>query len=93
MRPAAAGLSLNLPGGGPGRRVAEITGDAPAGHTRWSLSLMAQATGISRSHLQRWWSAAQVQPHRRRSFKRSNDPEFEAKLRDVVDLYQKKEAG
>ena len=64
----------------------------PAGHTRWSLSLMAQATGLARSQLQRWWSATQIQPQRTRTFKRSQDPEFEAKLRDVVDLYPKKEA-
>ena len=42
-------------GAGPGRLVAEITGAA----ARWPYAL-AQATGLARSHLQRWWSAALV---------------------------------
>ena len=64
--------------------------DPPDGHTRWSLSLMARETGISTGHLQRWWSAAGIQPHRVRTFKLSDDPQFEAKLRDVLAVYEKK---
>ena len=65
--------------------------DPPDGHTRWSLSLMARETGISTGHLQRWWSAAGIQPHRVRTFKLSDDPQFEAKLRDVLAVYEKRE--
>ena len=51
---------------------------------------MARATGISTAQLSRWWSAAGIQPHRVRTFKLSNDPQFEAKLRDVIAVYEKK---
>jgi transposase len=37
--------------------------------------------------VQRIWQAHQLQPHRTRSFKRSRDPNFEAKLVDIVGLY------
>ena len=33
------------------------------------------------------WAAHKLQPHRIRTFKRSNDPDFAAKLDDVVGLY------
>ena len=62
---------------------------SPDGHTCWSLSLMARATDISTAQLSRWWSDARVQPHRVRTFKLSDDPRFEAKLRDVIAVYEK----
>ena len=37
--------------------------------------------------VQRIWRAHGLQPHRVRQFKLSNDPQFVAKLRDVVGLY------
>ena len=37
--------------------------------------------------MQRIWAAHGLQPHRIRTFKRSNDPEFAAKLEDIVGLY------
>jgi transposase len=48
---------------------------------------MARAAGISLRSVQRIWQAHQLQPHRVRTFKRSSDPEFAAKLVDVVGLY------
>ena len=53
------------------------------------LSLMAQETGISTAQLSRWWSAAGIQPHRVRTFKLSEDPQFEARLRDVIAVHEK----
>ncbi len=67
----------------------KLQADPPDGHTCWSLSLMAQETGISTTHLSRWWSAG-IQPHRVRTFKLSNDPQFKAKLRDVIAVYEKR---
>ena len=64
--------------------------DPPDGHTRWSLRLRARTTGISTGHLPRWWSAAGSQPHRVRTFKLSDDPQCEAKLRDVLAVYAQK---
>ena len=48
---------------------------------------MARTAGISLRSVQRIWAAHDLQPHRIRTFKRSNDPEFAAKLEDIVGLY------
>jgi len=55
--------------------------------THWSTRLMAQATGLHHGTIARIWRAHGLQPHRVRRFKLSTDPEFVAKLRDVVGLY------
>ena len=49
--------------------------------------MMAKATGLSLRTVQRIWAAHQLQPHRIRSFKRSRDPDFVAKLADIVGLH------
>src|SRR6202023_3376004 len=43
--------------------------------------------GISPRAVQRLWEANRLQPHRLRTFKRSNDPKFAEKVEDVVGLY------
>ena len=48
---------------------------------------MAKANGISLRSVQRIWPAHDLQPHRIRTFKRSRDPEFAAKLEDIVGLH------
>ena len=48
---------------------------------------MAKAVGVSVSSVHRIWRAHGLQPHRLRRFKLSKDPDFVAKLRDVVGLY------
>src|ERR1700719_1417259 len=48
---------------------------------------MAKAIGISVGSVQRVWRAHKLQPHRLRTFKRSRDPSFAAKLTDIVGLY------
>jgi len=42
---------------------------------------------VSVSTVQRIWRAFGLQPHRMESFKLSTDPDFVAKVRDVVGLY------
>jgi len=59
----------------------------PANATHWSVRLMARAQGISPATIQRIWSKHHLQPHRVESFKFSTDPEFVAKVRDIVALY------
>ena len=59
----------------------------PEGATHWSCRTMAQASGLSKSTVQRVWSAFGLQPHRQRHFKISTDPLFIEKVRDVVGLY------
>ena len=69
-------------------RVVSLTlAGPPAGATHWTGASMAEAVGISVSSVQRIWRAHGLQPHRVRQFKLSNDPQFVAKLRDIVGLY------
>ena len=48
---------------------------------------MAAECGLSTSTVQRIWRAFGLQPHRQETFKLSTDPDFVAKVRDVVGLY------
>jgi len=48
---------------------------------------MAAAVGLSLRTIQRIWQAHRLQPHRPRTFKRSNDPAFAEKVEDIVGLY------
>jgi transposase len=48
---------------------------------------MAKAAGISVSSVQRIWRAHGLRPHLVRRFKLSNDPQFAAKLKEIVGLY------
>ncbi|MDE2563068.1 MAG: IS630 family transposase [Sphingomonadales bacterium] len=59
----------------------------PADATHWSSRSMARASGLSVSTVQRIWRAFGLQPHRLDSFKLSTDPDFVAKVRDIVGLY------
>src|SRR5277367_3806636 len=69
------------------RLVALTLGPPPGETTHWTAPAMAAAVGIGVSSVQRTWHAHGLQPHRLRQFKLSNDPNFAAKLRDVVGLY------
>ena len=53
----------------------------------WSVRLMAEAEGVSKSTVQRWFSLFGVKPHRSDTFKLSSDPFFIEKVRDVTGLY------
>jgi putative transposase len=59
----------------------------PSGTTHWSVRQAAQASGISKSTVQRLFQTFALQPHRSRSFKISTDPFFIEKVRDIVGLY------
>ncbi len=48
---------------------------------------MAQDQGVSPATVQRIWRKHHLQPHRVESFKFSTDPQFVAKVRDIVSLY------
>jgi transposase len=62
-------------------------GEAPGEATHWTGRMVAKATGVSLSAVQRLWAANRLQPHRIRTFKKSNDPAFAEKVEDVVGLY------
>jgi transposase len=69
------------------RVVALTCGEPPGAATQWTGRAMAKEAGISLRSVQRIWAAHDLQPHRIRTFKRSTDPEFAAKLEDIVGLY------
>jgi transposase len=57
------------------------------GITHWSARFLAAELGISFASVARIWRKWGIQPHRVETFKFSTDPQFEAKIRDVVGLY------
>lgn len=59
----------------------------PPAATHWSSRGMARAAGLSTSTVQRIWRDFGLQPHRLETFKLSTDPDFVAKVRDVVGHY------
>src|SRR3989441_238000 len=59
----------------------------PRDATQWSVRSLAQAQRVSPATVHRIWQAANLQPHRTKTFKLSRDPHFVRKLRDVVGLY------
>src|SRR5215472_13223429 len=69
------------------RAVALTLTAPPAEVTHWTAVMMANALGISVSSVRRIWRAHGLQPHRVCQSKLSCDPQFGAKLRDVVGLY------
>ena len=69
-------------------KVLALTCSEPPGEaTHWTGRAVAKAMGVSLSAIQRIWVAHHLQPHRLRTFKRSTDPAFAAKVEDVVGLY------
>jgi len=69
-------------------RVVAITlaGPSPAA-SHWTGAAMAKAVGISVSSVQRIWRTHGLRPHCVRHFKLTNDPQFAAKLKEIVGLY------
>src|ERR1700712_1280159 len=68
--------------------VLALTCSEPPGEvTHWTGRAVAERIGISLRSVQRIWDAHRLQPHRTRTFKRSNDPAFAEKVEDVVGLY------
>jgi len=59
----------------------------PREATHWSVRLMAKAARITNWQVQQIWNAADLKPHRLKTFKISNDPNFAEKVVDIVGLY------
>jgi transposase len=59
----------------------------PKDATHWSTRSMAREVGLNQSAVLRIWKAFGLQPHRQDTWKLSKDPQFVAKVRDVVGLY------
>jgi transposase len=59
----------------------------PENQSRWSVRTLAAELGLPASTVHAMLVAAKLQPHRIRTFTFSPDPDFEAKLLDIVGLY------
>ena len=68
------------------RALSEVV-QPPTGRQRWSCRSMARHLGLSKDAVQRLWSANDLKPHHTRTFKLSNDKQFEAKFWDILGLY------
>jgi transposase len=91
-----AGIEKDAPRGGrpndarqaAEKRIIEVTTQKkPRKATQWSTRTLAKTLGVSRSMVHRVWQANGLKPHLHRTFKLSNDPNFESKLIDVIGLY------
>ncbi len=67
--------------------VVAKAGQKAPGMRRRSTRTTATEVGISASSVARIWREHGLKPHLRRTFKLSNDPQFEARFWDVVGLY------
>src|SRR6202049_5177932 len=59
----------------------------PEHYSRWSVRTLATDLGLPSSTVHQMLVASGLQPHRIRTFTFSPDPDFEAKLLDIVGLY------
>ena len=92
-----AGVGTVRPGRGrkatlPAGTAAEIirvtsTERPPDGSTQWTTRTLAGHLGVGRETVRRVWAEHGLRPWRVETFKLSNDPDFAAKLVDVVGLY------
>src|SRR5919108_4637911 len=55
--------------------------------TAWSTRTLGMRHGVGKDTVARIWRARNLRPWRTETFKLSQDPDFEAKLLDVVGLY------
>lgn len=76
------------PRAGLAARIVEKTlHSKPRGRTHWSTREMARSEGVHHSTVARVWQDHELKPHRHRTFKLSRDPNYAAKLIDVVGVY------
>jgi transposase len=70
------------------KQVVQLTlHEKPPDATHWSERTMAARVGIAPSSVHKIWKAHGLKPHLSRTFKLSRDPDFVAKVEDVVGLY------
>jgi len=69
------------------RTVALTLTEPPGETTHWTAAAVAAVCSISVSSVHRLWRSHGLRPHQIRQFKLSNDPQFAAKVREIVGLY------
>ena len=81
-RPRTARAALSV------QEVIRVTlEETPKGATHWSTRTLAEHLGTNATAVARIWRDHGLKPHRVKSFKLSNDPQFVEKLEDIVGLY------
>ena len=68
-------------------KVQTLVCQQPEDQSRWTVRTLAAELGLPASTVHAMLVAAKLQPHRIRTFTFSPDPDFEAKLLDIVGLY------
>ena len=61
--------------------------EKPPDATHWSERTMAARAGIAPSSVHKIWAAHGLKPHLTKTFKLSRNPNFVAKVEDIVGLY------
>ena len=85
--------ATRLPGHKPlsARKIKQVVtltlNEKPLNATHWSVRTMATRAGIAPSSVQKIWKAHGLKPHLTRTFKLSRDPDFVARVEDIVGLY------
>jgi transposase len=73
------------------RRIKQVVNltlnEKPPDATHWSERTMAVRAGIAPSSVHKIWAAHGLKPHLTKTFKLSRDPNFVAKVEDIVGLY------
>ena len=67
--------------------IRKTTQELPKNATHWSTRTLAKELGTSKETVRRVWRDNGLHPHRVKTFKVSNDPQFAEKLVDIVGLY------
>jgi len=66
-----------------------VCNEKPKGETHWNCRALAKRVGIGHTSVNRILQEFGLQPHKIITRNYSNDPDFEAKMKDVVGLYIK----
>lgn len=69
------------------QQVQTLACQKPASQGRWTVRTLAREVGLPHSTVHAILNASELQLHRIRTFTFSPDPDFEAKLLDIVGLY------
>jgi len=69
------------------QKVQTLACQQPESQGRWTVRTLAQKVGLPHSTVHTILNASDLQLHRIRTFTFSPDPDFEAKLLDIVGLY------
>src|ERR1700730_16470393 len=74
-----------------GRKIKQVVNltlnEKPPDATHWSERTMAARAGLAPSSVHKIWAAHGLKPHLTKTFKLSRDPNFVAKVEEIVGLY------